>query len=126
MDLVPSKHAIASMEARDITWPQVVETVTDPSVTYGTRGDQMFQRGDVAVVTTRPMTDGSRLVKTVLLRETEQWTNEDARARPRRPVVRQSTRPRPTSAPVPVQAPAFVPGPEPKPAPPRPGKHLVH
>lgn len=126
MDLVPSKHAIEMMTSRDITWEQVLETVTNAHVTYSSRGDQMFQRDKVAVVTTRPLSNGVRLVKTVLLREVEQWSDDDARARVRRPVIRQSTpRPRPTSSPAPVPPPVYTPAPVPKPAPPR-GKHLTH
>lgn len=127
MDLVPTGHANEQMLSRDISWAQVVETVENFEVTYDSRGDQMFQRGAIAVVTTRPASDGFRVVKTVLLRQATQWNDEDARRRegssPRRPVVRQSTaRPRPSSSPAPVPSPVLVPAPVPKPGP-RLGKH---
>lgn len=124
MDLVLSNHAIEMMASRKITWDQVRLTVTDPQVTYGSRGDQMFQRGDIAVVTTRPLSDGARLVKTVLLRNTKQWTDTDARNRTQPPAKQQSKQPLPATVP-PVKAPAFTPAPTPV-APPRKGKHLTH
>jgi len=127
MDLVPSKHAIASMASREITWAQVIDTVETADVVYDSRGNQMFQKGDIAVVTTRPLSDGVLLVITVLLRQTTQWSNDDARNRPsvqpeqvRRPVVQAKPRP-PAFAPVP--APAFVPAPVPTPTPAVRAKH---
>lgn len=88
MQIIPSRHAVETMNARDVSWAQVVETVEQPENTYSTSRrpkDCVHQRGDIAVVTVE-VSDGL-LVKTVLLRETEQWSNDDARSRHHRKAV---------------------------------------
>lgn len=66
------------MRERDVTWGEIVDTVNKPETVYGPdeRGRKIHQRGQLAVVVGR---DGA--VVTVLLRQGEQWTNEDAKAR---------------------------------------------
>lgn len=88
MQIIPSRHAIETMNARDVTWAQVLETVSQPENTYSTNRrpkDCVHQRGTIAVVTVE-VPDGL-LVKTVLLREAAQWSNDDARNRHHRKAV---------------------------------------
>lgn len=77
-NLHPTRHVIDQMKARDISWAEVVEIVEYPETSYGpdNRGRIVYQKHDLSVVTGR---DGG--VITVLLRNTEQWTNEDAKNR---------------------------------------------
>ncbi|NNM44519.1 hypothetical protein [Knoellia koreensis] len=75
--LRPTAHSLAKMSARGVSWADVVETVRDASVVYGSDRGRVHQRGDLGVVVAR---DGA--VVTVLLAERRRrWTDADARAR---------------------------------------------
>jgi hypothetical protein len=76
MELSPSRHALAHMEARGVTWAEVVETCQRPHVVEPHQGRRRFVRDGLAVVVAE---DGT--VVTVLLRASAQWTDGDARAR---------------------------------------------
>lgn len=92
----PTKHAVATMSQRGITWADVLHVLAAPEVQYkgtprATTGDSMVnQRGSLYVVTavtpeynrfdpdhTTPM----YAVITVGLRAGHQWNDADARAR---------------------------------------------
>ena len=73
-DLHPTRHAVEMMGERGVTWGDVVEACTHPSVVEPSRGMKRYIRGSLAVVVSPNNT-----VITVLLRETKQWNNTTAR-----------------------------------------------
>jgi hypothetical protein len=77
-DIYPTKHAIETMEARNVSWGEIVSVVENPDVVYGPdqRGRKVVQRDDLTVVL-----GGDGAIVTVLLREVNEWTDEDARGR---------------------------------------------
>lgn len=79
-EIYPTPHLIAKMQARDVTWGEIVETVNKPDVSFGPdeRGRMVHQKGQLAVVV-----GGNGGVITVLLRKEEQWNDDDARNRSR-------------------------------------------
>lgn len=91
-----SRHAIEAAIARGFTISQVFDTLRNwenryvQSARYGKPGTTpfMYQLGDMGVGVNE--TDGMIIVKTVLLRERRQWTDEDARSRRRAEVVASS------------------------------------
>lgn len=78
----PTKHLMEKLEERKITWGEVIDVVENPEVTFGPdhRGRKTLQKGDLCVVV-----GSDNAVVTVLLRNAEQWTAQDAQAR-REPV----------------------------------------
>jgi hypothetical protein len=88
-----SRHAIEACIARGFTLDQVFDTLRGwenryvQSRRYGQEGTTpfMYQLGDMGVGVAE--TDALIIVKTVLLRERRQWTNEDARAARRARVI---------------------------------------
>lgn len=77
-DPYPTRHLVEKLNARAIRWSEVVEIIENPEVTFGPdiQGRRVMQKGDLSVVVAR---DGG--VITVLLREADQWTDEDVRRR---------------------------------------------
>lgn len=77
-DFVPTNHLLEKMRLRNITWAEIIEVLEKPEVTFGPdlRGRKTVQKGDLAVVVS-----GSGAVITVLLRDADQWTDEDVRDR---------------------------------------------
>lgn len=77
-EIYPTKHVLEKLDARDVTWAEIVDVVDHPEVVYGPdyRGKKIHQKGDLSVVVAP---DGA--VLTVLLRDKEQWTDEQAIAR---------------------------------------------
>ena len=77
-DPYPTKHFIEKMNARAVTWAEVVEIVDAPEVVYGpdARGHRILQRGDLSVVVA---SDGA--VLTVLLRNEDEWDDDQAKSR---------------------------------------------
>lgn len=77
-DIYPTKHVREQMEARDVTWGEIVDIVEHPEVVYGPdpKGRKIVQKGDLSIVLAP---DGA--IVTVLLREETAWDNEQARAR---------------------------------------------
>jgi len=77
-----TKHARETALRRDVEIHDVLLTAVDPEVTY-TSGPaygvdrEVRQRGLLAVV----VNPDTQVVITVLLRQTAQWTDEDARTR---------------------------------------------
>lgn len=75
------------MAERGVTWPEVAAIVQFPQVTYTQtmyRGrpvsnQTVYQRGKLAAIVAE--SEHSLTVITVLLRQSEQWTNDDARNR---------------------------------------------
>lgn len=74
----PTKHLIEKLDAREITWSEIVDILDHPEVIYGpdNRGRRVMQRSDLSIVVGR---DGA--VITALLRSSEQWTDEEAKRR---------------------------------------------
>lgn len=64
------------MAARGVSWGEVVTAVTHAEVSEPHQGKTRYHRGSLCVVVAP---DGT--VVTVLLRSTDQWTNDDARRR---------------------------------------------
>ncbi len=77
-EVYPTKHLLEQMENRAVTWGEIIDVVEKPEVTFGPDhlGRKSVQRGNLCVVVAR---DGA--VLTVLLRQGEQWTNDDAKGR---------------------------------------------
>lgn len=77
-DIFPTDHLREKMQARLITWADIVEVNSKPDVVYGPdeRGRRVLQRGSLSIVV-----DKQGNVITALLRQEEQWTDEDARKR---------------------------------------------
>lgn len=77
-DIFPTEHLREKMQARLITWADIVEVNSKPDVVYGPdeRGSRVLQRGDLSIVV-----DKNGNVITALLRQEDQWTDEDARKR---------------------------------------------
>lgn len=75
----PTPHLLEKMKARDVKWAEIMEVIQHPEVVYGpdTQGRRNFQKGDLCVVVSR-----HKAVITVLIRNLEQWSDEDARNRP--------------------------------------------
>lgn len=76
----PTPHLIQKMNDRKVTWAEVVDILDHPEVIYGpdNRGRRIHQKGDLSVVVSR---EGA--VITCLLRQKEQWTDDEARNRTR-------------------------------------------
>lgn len=83
-----TRHAIEATVARRFTIAQVFDTLanwenryTQHRKYYGAQGEPafMYQRGDIGVGVIE--TDKVIVIKTVLLREVRQWTNDDAVSR---------------------------------------------
>lgn len=85
-----TRHARANMDARDISFAEVREVLENYSHRYSsfmhrgrpTPDTYVYQRNGLAVVAKE--IDHVLLVKTVLLDDKDQWTDEDARNRQRR------------------------------------------
>ena len=79
-DWTPTPHLIEKMNARNVTWAEIVDILDHPEVVYGpdARGRRVHQKDDLSVVASK---NGD--VITVLLRQTDEWTNEDAQERSR-------------------------------------------
>lgn len=77
-DFHPTPHLVEKLKVRDVTWGSVLECLEHPEVVYGPdhRGRSNYQKGDLCVVASR---EGA--VVTVLLRDENQWSDEDARNR---------------------------------------------
>lgn len=74
--LYPSTHARQKMADRHVTWSEVVEAVERPEITEPHNGNRRYSRAGLCVVVAV-----NGCVITILLRRTEQWTDEDARTR---------------------------------------------
>lgn len=74
----PTQHLLEKMKARDVKWAEVMEVIEKPEVVYGPdrQGRRNYQRGDLCVIVS-----GQNAVITVLIRNLEQWSDEDARNR---------------------------------------------
>jgi len=80
MEIYPTPHLLDKMAARDVTWGEIVKVIERPEVVFGPdyRGRKTVQRGELAVVV-----DSQGAVITVLLKQNEQWNDEQARSRKR-------------------------------------------
>lgn len=74
-----SDHARINMSKRRITKEEVFEVLLNPEKTYTSKDDRVFVRGDLAVVVHEER--NYSVVKTVLLAEESQWSDETARRR---------------------------------------------
>ena len=74
----PTKHLLEKMAARNVSWGEIIDVLEHPEVTFGPdhKGLKTVQKGDLAVIVSH---DGA--VITVLLREIEKWTDEQAQQR---------------------------------------------
>jgi arginyl-tRNA synthetase len=78
-DTVPSVHFLAKREARGVDWQTVRLALEKPSVVeQNGDGRARYVRGDIAIVVQGYSTDRPVLI-TVLLRQQDQWTDEDVR-----------------------------------------------
>ena len=77
-EIYPTKHLVKNMRERHVTWGEIVDIVDHPEVVTSPdmQGRQLYQKGKLSVVVAR---NGD--VITVLLRQEQQWTNEDAKKR---------------------------------------------
>jgi hypothetical protein len=77
-EIYPTKHVREQMDVRDVTWGEIVDCVDHSEVIYGPdhRGRKIYQKGELGVVVGN---DGA--IVTVLLRERQQWTDEQMRER---------------------------------------------
>lgn len=77
-EIYPTDHLREKMRSREITWAEIVEVADHPEVIYGPdeRGRRILQRGKLSIVLDR----GNNVI-TALLRQEEQWTDEEARER---------------------------------------------
>lgn len=75
---VPTPHLLEKLKARNVTWAEVVDILERPEVVYGPdrQGRKVVQKGDLAVVLAT-----NNAVITVLLRDAENWNDEEARNR---------------------------------------------
>jgi len=77
--VIVTSHAASKMASRGVTLTEVEECALNPEVAYGQGSNEIRQRGSLALAV---VTDGRDIiVRTVLLRQVSQWTDEDARAR---------------------------------------------
>jgi hypothetical protein len=83
-ECIPSAHFLQKKEARDVDWQCIREALEKPGVVeesvHNGSKKLRYVRGDIAVVVGGWNTLHPILV-TVLLRESEQWTDEDVRNR---------------------------------------------
>lgn len=77
-EIYPTKHLLKNMRDRHVSWAEIVDVVEKPEVISGPdmQGREVYQKGKLSVVVAR-----SGDVITVLLRQEQQWTNEDAQKR---------------------------------------------
>lgn len=77
-EIYPTDHLLQKMRSREITWADIVDVADNPSVIYGPdeRGRRVLQKDKLSIVL-----DKHNNVITALLRQEEQWTDEDARNR---------------------------------------------
>lgn len=80
-EVYPTKHLLKNMRERHVTWAEIVDIIDHPEVISGPdmQGRSVYQKGKLSVVVARK---GD--VITVLLRQEQQWTNEDAQKRDRK------------------------------------------
>lgn len=77
--VIVTTHAAQKMRSRGVTLTEVEACVLDPEVAYGQGSNEIRQRGSLALAV---IVDGRDIiVRTVLLRQVGQWTDEDARSR---------------------------------------------
>lgn len=74
----PTPHLREKLEAREITWAEIVDVLENPEVAFGpdAKGRMTVQKDNLCVVVGR---DGG--VVTVLLRQQNQWTDEEMKKR---------------------------------------------
>lgn len=74
----PTPHLIERLRKRNITWAEVVDILDKPDVVYGPdpQGRRTMQKNDLCVV----VSDKGAVI-TVLLRQDEQWNDEEVRQR---------------------------------------------
>lgn len=88
----PTFHCTQKMSDRNITWPQILQVIHDPEITYRGEGGRhqncsaTYQRGNLYVIVAEvPQTNhaGEQYypVITCGLRSIAQWTDSDARSR---------------------------------------------
>lgn len=77
-DYYPTDHLREKMKARNVTWAEIVDILEHPEVSFGPdfKDKRVLQKGDLAVVVGR-----DNAVITVLLRDADQWTDEQAASR---------------------------------------------
>ena len=74
----PTPHLLEKLKLRNVSWGEIVDICEKPEVVYGPdpQGRKVLQKGDLSVV----LAPGNAVI-TVLLRDAEKWTDEDARSR---------------------------------------------
>lgn len=75
-----SGHAKAKMRERDIPADDLAEVLLRPQIVEPSRGNLRLIRDDLCAVVDVDE-DGAATVITILLRQMDQWTDEDMRAR---------------------------------------------
>lgn len=80
-DYFPTKHLLEKLSARNVTWAEIVDIVEHPDVVYGPdiQGRRTLQRGELCVIVGK-----DNAVLTVLLRNADQWDDDQARDRKKR------------------------------------------
>jgi hypothetical protein len=76
-----SDHARQKMALRSVSKEEVFSIVRDPEIIHRSDGKHVLMRGNLSVALAQR--SGRWCVVTVLLREQEQWGDDDARGRPR-------------------------------------------
>lgn len=79
-NIYPTAHAVEKMNSRNVKWGDILDTIDHPEVTYGPddRGRIVYQRLDLGVVVGK-----DDAVITVLLRQEDDWVDDDVRGRER-------------------------------------------
>ena len=79
-DYHPTPHLLEKMNARDVTWANIIEVIEKPEVIYGpdAKGRRVMQKDNLSVVVA-----ANDAVITVLLRDEEHWDDQKARNRRR-------------------------------------------
>lgn len=76
-----TRHALSVMKSRDVTPEEVIEIIRNPDVTEPSEGQRRYVANGLAVAV--DVRYNPYVVITVLMRNREQWTNENVRTRSR-------------------------------------------
>lgn len=74
-EFYPTKHVVEKMKSRNVTWGDILEVLEHPETIYGPddQGRKNYQRGNLCVIA-----GNDKAVITVLLRQSNQWNDEEA------------------------------------------------
>lgn len=76
-----TRHAREQMDARGVTFAEVVATLAEPDVTEPHKGARRFKRGELVLVVIEDRETGRPVLITVLWRVERQWSSDEMRER---------------------------------------------